>query len=82
MIVLVIYENCVLAFKGERHPPIPAYANGPMALQCPLKRMQPVTGSIHVCWRARDIQRREQISEPLRMGWLNSGFRSIFGESL
>jgi hypothetical protein len=80
MVVLIVHEDRVLAFKRKREPPITANTYGPMTLKAAVKRVQLVARSIHISRTACRIQRSEQISESSCLRRLNSCLRSGFGK--
>jgi len=82
MIILIVYENCVLAFKCKYKPPISADVHRPMSLKVPAEWMQSVTRSIHIRRLAGSIQCSEQNSKFPRMRGLNTRLRSGFGKKL
>jgi len=53
-----------------------------MSLKIAMKRVQTVTGGIHVRSPASYVQRREQISESFRMRGLDSRFGTRIGKPL
>lgn len=82
MVVLIIDEDNILAFKPKREPPVAAYRHCPMALETAMQRMQIVTGRVHIAGSAGNVKRGQQTAESVRMPGLNARFRAGLGEPL
>jgi hypothetical protein len=76
MVVLIINEHGVLAIEGKREPPIPAYGHRPMVFECPVQRMQPPAGGVHVFRGPCVVQREKLLAQPLSMARLDLCSRS------
>ncbi len=82
MIVLVVDQNYVLAFKREGKPPISTDTHRPMTSKVPKKRVQAITGSIQIARAFCRIERCKQNSDSLRMSRLNSSLGAGFRKTL
>ena len=59
VIVLIVNEDCVLALKLERQPPVSAYADAPVALERSGQRVKFPSRSIQVARRFRIVEREQ-----------------------
>jgi len=50
VIILIVDEDCVLAYEPEGQAPVPADPDCPMVLKLSSQRVQPPPRSIHVTW--------------------------------
>ena len=80
MVVLIIDEDNILAFKPKREPPVAAYRHCPMALEIAMQRMQIVTRRVHIAGSAGNVKRGQEPPEPVRMLGLNARLRAVLGE--
>lgn len=80
VIVLIVHQDCVLAFKFEREAPVSADVDSPVILEMAGETMKPPSRSTHI-FRPLGIVQREQLQAKLvGMLWLNARFRSRFKE--
>ena len=80
VIVLIVHEYCVLAFKLERQAPVSAHADRPVIFEMAGQSMKPPSRCIHI-FRPLGIVKREQLQAKLvGMLRLNAGFRPRFEE--
>ncbi len=75
MVIVIINQNRIFAFKHKSKPPVSIYGHRPMAFEFPTQRMQPPAGGVHVSGGARIVQGEELLAQPLGMAGLNLGFR-------
>src|ERR1700680_2356048 len=76
VIILIIHEDCILAFKFECQAPVPADADRPMILEFPGKAVQLPSRCVQVS-RLPSIVKGEQLQTQLAgMFRLNPRFRS------
>ena len=73
MVVLIINQDRVFAFKLERQAPISTYIHGPMMLQITMQRVESPARSVHILFRLRMIQCEELLAKSLCMFRLNAG---------
>jgi hypothetical protein len=72
VVILVVHENGVLAFKGESQSPVAAYAHGPVAFEVTLERMPVPAAPVHVERSRSEIQGGQQNAKPGFMFRLNA----------
>lgn len=82
VIILVVDEHCVFAFKCKRKPPILIYPYSPASLLITLQRMQSPVRDSHIIWTACRIEPTELKPQPLRMLRLDAGLRARAKERL
>lgn len=75
MVVAIINEDCVFAFKREGKPPVAADHNRPVTFQFPMEGMQLPAGSVHVLHRSGIVEHEELFTQPFAVTSLNFCFR-------
>lgn len=81
VIILIVNENRVLAFKSECQAPIAVHLHRPMVFQIAAQGVQFPSRSVHVPCRPGAIQLKELNRQFGGMGRLNSSFASGQEES-
>src|SRR6185437_16198306 len=67
VIILVIDEHGIGAFKRKSQPPVLVYPNCPMTFHVALERVPFPAGNIHLLRRARFVEHVQHVQQPLRM---------------
>jgi hypothetical protein len=75
LVILIVDEDCILAFKFEGQTPISADTDRPMILELSHKPMKFPSRSIHVAWSPCIIEREQLQSQLAGVLRLNPGFR-------
>jgi hypothetical protein len=63
VIVPIVDQDCILAFKTKCHPPVAIDLHCPVASQLILQRVKIPSGKIHAVWGCGAIQSRQLIFE-------------------
>ena len=82
MVILVVDEHGVFAFKCKREPPILVHPYGPTPFLITLQGMQSPAWDSHIIRTARRMKPAELKLQPLRMLRLDAGLRARAKERL
>ncbi len=82
VIVLIVNEDSILAFKLERQTPSAAHADRPVTFEFRRQPMKLPTWSVHIFRLLRVVQRKQLQAELVGMLRLNPGFRTSMEELL
>jgi hypothetical protein len=74
VVILIVDQNCIFAFKSEGEPPIAVDPHRPMAFQIALQRMQSPSRHLQVGGRFCPIQRIKLLGKLFGMSWLDARF--------
>jgi hypothetical protein len=80
VIVLIVDQNRILAFKSKRQPPVAAHRHRPMALEVSFQRVQTTSCGVHIFGSSSHVERSQQPPESFGMFWLDPRLRTSLGE--
>lgn len=82
MIILVIYQNGILAPESEGQTPIAAHLNGPMTPEMAVQWVQPPARSVHIFRSPRVVEGKKLLPQSRGMLRLDACLRAALKELL